>query len=248
MEKSHALYAALLDEIPPEDTLYDYAIWYQVQTATLLEKQYRMAEEFDQALQYAQDGLKGIELGKAHLNEEFAKREFFMVKNIIVSYFGKGDFAEGKKWKHKLYEAAEKDLLPEGMDAYFNFDFFTLDGKNVWGYEWYEELPKNRYSKSFTKIVYYVYSTNPDGSDKDQLYRLHVLMFHGDNPHFDYVLTKRLVKAENEVSGTLYAYTYKEDIDYAQLQLDIKEVVRGNVNPDTRTKIPQKPTETHRRR
>jgi len=54
-------------------------------------------------------------------------------------------------------------------------------------------------------------------------------MFHGDNPKFDYVLTKRLETAKNEASGTLYQYTYKEDIDFQKLQKDVKEIVSGNM-------------------
>jgi hypothetical protein len=86
-------------------------------------------------------------------------------------------------------------------------------------------------------VVYYVYSTNPDGTDKEQLYRLHVLMFHklDENTPFDYVLTKRLETATNEKSGTLYAYTYKENIDFKKLEADIREVLKGNYQPDTKS-------------
>ncbi|MVO08339.1 hypothetical protein GOQ30_04065 [Flavobacterium sp. TP390] len=135
-----------------------------------------------------------------------------------------------------MYAAKKTNLLSEGIDEYFNYDFFKWEDKNVWGYEWFHELPDNRYSSSFTKVVYYVYSTNPDGTDKDQLYRLHVLMFHGDNKNFDYILTKRLETAsEGEISGSLYSYTYKKDIDFEKLKKDIKEVLKGNLQPNITT-------------
>ena len=62
-------------------------------------------------------------------------------------------------------------------------------------------------------------------------------MFHSMDKtlKIDYVLTKRLETAKNEVSGTLYAYTYTEDIDYVKLQADIKEVLKGNYEPDTKS-------------
>lgn len=62
-------------------------------------------------------------------------------------------------------------------------------------------------------------------------------MFHSidTSNKIDYVLTKRLETAKNEVSGTLYAYTYTRDIDYTKLQADIKEVLKGNYQPDTKT-------------
>jgi len=145
-----------------------------------------------------------------------------------------GQLDNAKKYKDLLYKAWKLQQLPTGLDQYFNFSFFKWEGKNVWGYEWFEELPENRFEKSFSKIVYYIYSTNPDGTDKDQLYRLHVLMFHkmDSTVKFDYVLTKRLEKATNEPQGTLYAYTYTKDIDYKKLQADIMEVLKGNYEGD----------------
>ena len=220
--------------LPKNDTLYEYALWYKVATATHLQEIYRYQENFTESLEYAKEALNGIEKGIEIFDEEFAKRKFFMVKNIMVANFGLGNFEEGKKWKEKMYQAKEQNQLPEGIDQNFNFDFFKFEDKNIWGYEWYAELPKDRFSSSFTKVVYYVYSTNPDGSDKDQLYRLHVLMFHGNNENFDYVMDKRLETATEDVSGTLYAYTYKEDIDFEKLKNDVKEVLKGNLEPDTK--------------
>jgi hypothetical protein len=203
-------------------------------TATHLEEVNRLQEKFDKSLDFGLEALEGIENGKELFNEDFALREYWMIKNITVSNFGLGNFEEGKKWKDKMYTAKNKNLLPEGIDESFNFDFFKFEDKNVWGYEWFAELPESRYDSSFTKVVYYVYSTNLDGSDKDQLYRLHVLMFHGNNDNFDYVMDKRLETATEEISGTLYAYTYKEDIDFMKLKNDVKEVLKGNLEPDTK--------------
>jgi hypothetical protein len=221
-------------KIPDSDTLYDYTLWYLTEIVTHLESLSRSSEDFQSSLDYGLEGLELIKKGIKRFDIEFAKRKPFMIKNVVVSYFGLGNYAKGQEYKDLLYKAYKDKKLPEGLDEYFNFDFFTLDDKNIWGYEWFAELPKNRFSSSFTKVVYYVYSTNPDGSDKDQLYRLHVLMFHGDNEHFDYVMDKRLETATDEVSGTLYSYTYKEDIDYEKLHNDVIQIVKGNLQPDTR--------------
>lgn len=224
------------------DTLYNYILWYYVSSATQIEKGFRDNQQFDSSLFYGLESLKLIEKGKPLFDEKFASREHFMTKNIVVSYFGLGQLENAKKYKDKLYQAYKEKKLPKGMDEYFNFTFFKWENKNVWGYEWFEDLPEDRFSKSFSKVVYYVYSTNPDGTDKDQLYRLHVLMFHNIDPSnkIDYVLTKRLETATNEVSGTLYAYTYTKDIDFQKLQLDIKEVLKGNYEPDTKSTIKKK--------
>lgn len=233
----------IFKEIEPEcdkkDTMYNYILWYYTSSATQIEKNHRENQQFDSSLFYGLETLKIIEKAKPYFDEKFASREYFMTKNIVVSYFGLGELDKAKKYKDILYKAYKDKALPKGIDEYFNFSFFKWDDKNVWGYEWFEDLPDDRFSKSFTKIVYYVYSTNPDGTDKDQLYRLHVLMFHNTNPKnkIDYVLTKYLATAKNEPSGTLYAYTYTKDIDYKKLQADIKEVLKGNYEPDTKTTI-----------
>lgn len=221
-------------KIPDSDTLYDYTLWYLTGIVSHLESISRSSEDFQSSLNYGLEALELIKKGIKRFDSEFAKREPFMIKNVVVSCFGLGDYAKGQVYKDLLYKAYKDKKLPEGLDEYFNFDFFTIDNKNIWGYEWFAELPKDRFSSSFTKVVYYVYSTNPDGSDKDQLYRLHVLMFHGDNENFDYVLTKQLETAKDEIAGTLYDYTYKEDIDYKKLHNDVIQIINGNIEPDTK--------------
>ena len=76
-----------------------------------------------------------------------------------------------------------------------------------------------------------MYSTNSDGSDHEQLYRLHVLMFHANNEKFDYVMTLKSGDDSNAFSQSLYQYTYKENIDYQQLQKDVKAIVSGKIKP-----------------
>ena len=58
-------------------------------------------------------------------------------------------------------------------------------------------------------------------------------MFHGDNPNFDYIMDKHISTDKGEWSGSMYRYTYKEDIDYRKLHNDVVEIVKGNVQPDT---------------
>lgn len=228
---------SLLKEIEPRvdknDTLYSYILWYYTNAATQIEKTFRDNQQFDSSLYYGLEALTLVQKSKPYFDEQFAAREFFMIKNIVVSYFGLGQLDNAKKYKDILYSAYRDKSLPKGIDQYFNFTFFKWEDKNVWGYEWFEDLPEDRNAKSFSKIVYYVYSTKPDGTDDAQLYRLHVLMFHktDESIKIDYVLTKRLETAKNEVSGTLYAYTYTKDIDYIKLQADIKEVLKGNYEP-----------------
>ncbi|MFV0467437.1 MAG: hypothetical protein ACK5MK_00755, partial [Dysgonomonas sp.] len=223
--------------VPQTDTLYSYILWYQTEITTYLESINRMSENFESSRKYGLEALELIRKGKDIFDDAFAMREAFMIKNIIVSNFGLGKYDDAKQYKDLLYKAYQDKTLPEGIDEYFNFDYFKWEDKNIWGYEWYAELPKDRFSSSFTKIVYYVYSTNPDGSDNEQLYRLHVLMFHSNQASFDYVMTKYLDEAKDEISGTLYAYTYKEDINLEKLHNDVIEILKGNIQPDTKQVI-----------
>ncbi|MBC6994938.1 hypothetical protein QWY85_15730 [Neolewinella lacunae] len=155
----------------------------------------------------------------------------FSLKNQIVSNFGLKNYTAADSLRNALYDLYRNESLPDGIDEFFNYDFFKIDSLNIWGYEWFEELPSDRFSSSFTKIVYYVYSTDDEGNDKDQLYRLHVLMYHGNSDKFDYVLTKRLETATNEISGTLWCYTYKDKIDLEKLKMDVMKVINGELNP-----------------
>lgn len=234
IDSGYVKFKKLETVIPESDTLYDYTLWYLTGIVTHLESVSRTNEDFKSSLDYGLEALELIKKGVKRFDSEFAKREPFMIKNIIVSYFGLSEYEKGQEYKDLLYNAYKNKTLPDGINEYFNFDYFKLNDKNIWGYEWFAELPENRFSSSFTKVVYYVFSTNPDGSDKEQLYRLHVLMFHGDNEHFDYVMDKRLETATDEISGTLYSYTYKENIDYEKLHNDVIQIVNGNLQPDTK--------------
>lgn len=231
VDSAYFILKELKTNVPKTDTLYNYVLGNKIIVLTKMEKQSQMAENFRKSLDYGLEAWNEFQKEKEYLNNDFKNREYYILKNILVSYMGLGNFKEAKKWKAQLYKAQKQNVLPEQMQNYFNFDFFRMDDKNVWGYEWFEELPKDRFSRSFTKIVYYVYSTNSDGSDHEQLYRLHVLMFHANNEKFDYVMTLKSGDDSNSFSQSLYQYTYKENIDYQQLQKDVKAIVNGKIKP-----------------
>ena len=210
---------------PDKSQLYKDATADYYGTAYMLEMIYRHQEKFEEALK---------------LNEEMlalkkAETDYFAICNKIVCYSGLGNYAKAAKSRALLYKAYKKHKLPceRELCHYYNFDYFRIDTLNIWGYEWYDELPKNRFSTSFTKVVYYVYSTNPDGSDKDQLYRLHLIMFHGTDVPFDYIMEKHVSTKNGESRQSMYKYTYKEKIDYEKLHNDVKEIVKGGKKTDS---------------
>lgn len=232
IEEAYLELKQLEQQLSQSDSLYLNVLWYQVQITTVLEQDFRMAQDFEKSLQYGIESRELIRKGKELFGESFAEKEAFMIKNIIVSNFGLKKYSEAQKYKNLLYEAYKEKTLPQGIDVFFNFDYFKWGDKNIWGYEWYAELPEDRFSSSFTKVVYYVYSTNPDGSDNEQLYRLHLLMFHATDAKFDYVMTKYVDAAKNEPQGTLYAYTYNKDIDFEKLHNDVIRVLEGKSQSD----------------
>ena len=236
------LFKQLEKEVSKEDSLYDYVLWKFTTASFILEEKHRMAEEWELALEYGNEALSLIDKGIPRFNKDFAARKYWMIKNVIVSNFGLGNFVEVKKLRDKLYDAYNKEELPRGIDEYYNFEFFKWNNLNIWGYEWFADIPKDRLSTSFTKIIYYVYSTNPDGTDKEQLFRLHVLMFHkiDESVEFDYVLTRIVSSGDNETSSTLYDYTYKDPVDFEKLKTDIREVLRKDPEPAATIKVKKK--------
>lgn len=224
----------------PSNPEYSDAVVFHFEVANYYEMMLRREENFDKALKINQEIFDMIEQYKKSFNENFAAFKYFVYRNLTVCYTGLGKYADAQKYRNLLYKAQKKDDLPCDYELchYFNFDFFKVDTLNVWGYEWYDALPKDRFSTSFTKIVYYVYSTDADGNDKDQLYRLHVLMFHGTGMPFDYIMDKRITTEEGEISGSMYSYTYKENIDYQKLHNDVLEIVREDKKTDTQRFAP----------
>ncbi len=212
------------------DSLYPFLLENKIIALMELEKETRNKANFEQSLAYGTEAWESIQNGNVFFKSDVLKNEPFVVKNLMVSYFGSGNIEMGMQWKEKLYQFQKAGRLPREMNISFNFDFFKVDDLNVWGYEWYEEYPTSPYDKSnFTKLIYYVYTQKSDGSDHEQLYRLHLEKFNGTARNMDYVLTKKSGSGPSETSVKLYAYPYVKKIDYQKLQNDVREIVGGNI-------------------
>lgn len=189
----------------------------------------RTDEKYIQSIEYLKEFIEYLEKENENIRPFWNnEKRYFLIKTIIQNYFSLGEYAKAKEYQQILYEAYDKKQLPEGINEYYSFDMFKWKDKNVWGYEWFPKLGDPETEGSFSKIIYYIFNTDENGQDKDQLFRLHVLKVHKiDSKQPDYVLTKRLEKAE-EQSGTLWSYTYNEPIDYEKLKSDIENVLKGN--------------------
>jgi hypothetical protein len=216
-----------------DTSLYPHVIFDYTVAVSMLEADARMNENWKFSISYALEALGVIKKGKEYFEGEYAEREYWMYKNIIVAYFGLGYPEKAREYQDKLYLAYKMHKLPAGLDEYYNFEFFKWNGLHVWAYEWYPELADMKENDGYSKIVYYVYNTNPDGTDKDQLYRIHVQKLTKADATIkpDYVLNKQLETATGETSGFLYAYTYRSPINYNKLRADIRQVLKGIYEP-----------------
>jgi len=158
---SYPILKELLPKANKKESLYSNVLWHLITATTELEESNRLNEKWDNSIKYGLDALIYIKKGKSFfVKDKLKNMEFWMYKNLVVSYFGSGQLKEAKKYMRILYDSYKKNELPKycQINNYFNFSFFKWNGHNIWGYEWYPEMPENRFSSSFTKIVYYVYS------------------------------------------------------------------------------------------
>lgn len=225
---------------PSKDTAYQQATIAYAITMVDMSIITKLQGKYEEALKIADDLQHLITANKKYFSKMFPKLQYYATECKLSCHFSSGNYKAAEKERKALYSAYNKKQLPDfyQLNNYFNFDCIKIDSLNVWGYEWYDNPPKDRFSTSFTKIVYYVYSTNPDGSDKDLLYRLHVLMFHSYESRFFYIMDKRISTDEGEWSGSMYAYTYQKDIDYEKLHNDVIEIVKNNKETNSSRFIP----------
>lgn len=229
-DSAYQLIKQLERHVLKSDSLYPFVVESKIIALIELEKEARRTENFQKSLEYGLEAWESIQKGRTILQAEVVRNEYVLTKNLVVSYFGSGNFEQGMEWKELLYQFHKAGLLPRELNTYFNFDFFTVDDLNVWGYEWFEEYPRSPYDKSnFTKVIYYIYTQKADGSDHEQLYRLHLEKFNGTARNMDYVLTKKSGSGPDETSVKLYAYPYVKKIDYQKLQNDVREIAGGNI-------------------
>lgn len=182
--------------------------------------------------------IKVLEDDKDFISEGLQEKKYLAYKDLVVAYFGLGQRDKAKPYQQKLYDAYKKKQLPEGIDQYYNFEKFVLNNQNVWGYEWFAQLGDKEAEGSFSKQVYYIYSRDSVGGDKDQLFTLETVKVHKfkkDEP--DFVLTKRVYDKKQEQSETIWTYTFDNPIDYEKLHKAIVEFLKGGVKTDTKSII-----------
>ena len=231
-------FSELEDTLDKQDTLYVYSLWYYGNCLAIKEEINRNIENWNESLKYGLEFLKVIDKATGYFDDEYYNQKYWMYKNITLAYFGLSKHEEAKPYQEKLYRAYHEKQLPEGIDGYYNFEKFRFDSLNVWAYEWYPELGDKETEGSFSKHVYYIYSTDMNGNDTDQLFTLQTVKVHkSDNNMPDYVLTRREYVEGGENSNTIWSYTFNSSVNYQKLHEAVVEYLKGNVKVDTESKV-----------
>lgn len=180
--------------------------------------------------------LKLLEEDASVLDPSWLKKKHWVHKDLVVAHFGLGQWDLAKRYQDLLYDAYHKNQLPEGIDRQYNFEKFVHNGMNVWGYESYGPLEASGQGTSFSKHVYYVFSRDAEGNDKDSLFTLETVKVHKlteDLP--DFVLTKRVYQKDQVETETYWAFTFNDPIDYEELHRRIVEFLNGGFTPDSKS-------------
>jgi len=190
------------------------------------------AGEWDNTIRFAKELLNDLTMYRTAMGGELGGKRYYAYRDLVVAYFGLGKKDSASKYQSILYEAYSNKLLPEGIDQYYNFEKITWKGLNIWGYEWYPNLGDKEAEGSFSKQVYYIYSTNANGTDKKQLFRLHTIKVNKPapgSPSADYVLTYiKSNRDHSEDSKTLWEYPFTNPIHYDELHKAVLDYLEKN--------------------
>lgn len=231
-DNSYKQFNTLKNEILPTDTLFKDLAFGLTASTYFRQLKAKNANDWDNTVLLANEFLKDLDVYNNFINEGLLEKRYFAYKDLIVAYLGLNKRDSASVYQKKLYEAYSKKMLPDGINKSYNFQKLNWNSLNVWGYEWYANLGEKETEGSFSKQVYYVYSADSLGQDKNLLFRLHSLKIHKltpDDPKADYVLTYyKPNKDGSEGSKTLWKYTFSNPIDNIELEKAILDFLEKN--------------------
>lgn len=220
----------LRKQVTRTDSLFPPVAFGYTASLYFRELDVKNAEDWNKTEELAYQFLAAVEEYKGLISDELSEKRYFAWKDIVVANFGLQRREKAREYQLKLYDAYKNKQLPQGINEYYNFHKFTWQGLNVWAYEWFPDLGDKETEGSFSKHVYYFYSTDIYGNDKDQLFRLHTIKVHkrpGDNMP-DFVLTFRQQNKDGETSRSLWDYTFKHPVDYGKLDKAVLDFLEKN--------------------
>ena len=231
-------YREIKDHLKPSDKDYAYIV-DKIARSLFFLQQLNKGDNV-KSIEYSHQFIDLANKEGSYITPEVLDKKYFMYKNLIVGYFGLGQMAKAKPFQDTLYKAYKNKQLPDGIDHFYCFEMFVYNNQNVWGYEAFPQLGDKDAQGSFSKHIYYIYSRDNDGNDKDELFTLETVKVHklnGSEP--DFVLTRRTRKNGQEISETIWTYTFNNPVDYKELHNVIVEFLKGGVKPDTKSVIQQ---------
>ncbi|KAI9437777.1 hypothetical protein F5148DRAFT_1154366 [Russula earlei] len=231
-DSAYKYFTSLKNEIVTSDSFAREIVFGLTASTFFKEVMAKDAGQWDNTIRLATELLNDLTAYHSVMGGELGGKRYYAYKDLVVAYFGLGKKDSAAKYQAILYDAYKNKLLPDGLDQYYNFEKITWKGLNVWGYEWYPNLGDKETEGSFSKQVYYIYSTNANGSDKSQLFRLHTIKIHklapGD-PKADYVLTYiKSNKDHSESSKTLWDYVFTNPVNYDELHKAVLDFLEKN--------------------
>jgi len=203
-----------------------------------LHKMVLVETNWDSVIKLSNEYLNVVKVDSIFANPELQSKKYWIYKDLLVAHHGLGNHKDAEEYRKILYSSKNQGLLPDGLNEYFNFEKFVFNDLNVWAYEWFTELGDKETEGSFSKHVYYIYSKDSKGKDKEQLFTLETVKVHKlQAEQADFVLTKRIYKKDSEKSETMWTYQFKNPVDFTELHNAILEYLKGNTEPDAKMKI-----------
>jgi len=229
------LYEQIKGQLKPNDKDYNYILDKVAKSIFYLESEVSNKNDWQKSILLSQKFIDLITKEGISLSKELVQKKYWMYKNIVVGNYGLGQKDIAKTYQDILYQAYKKMQLPDGLNKYYCFEKFVYNNQNIWGYEWFAQLGDKETQGSFSKQVYYIYSRDNSGNDKDELYTLQTVKIHKlNNTEPDFVLTKRTNNGKQEISESIWTATFTDPIDYKKLHDAIVEYLKGNLQPNTK--------------
>lgn len=234
VDKGYVIIDSLLKKVDKKDTLYNYVLYMAGAMTAKLSMECTFSQRWKEGISYSNTFLTLYNDNKEFFDTQLEGRLYWVYKNLLVASRALKLNSAFDKYRKVLYAAYKKGgLLPDPLDQYFNFEFFKWEGCNVWGYEWYPEIGDPETKGSYSKHVYYIYSTKPNGDDDKQLFTLQTVKIHkiDNSVKGDYVLTFRRYSENGDYSKTHWKAVFKAPVDYDKLHDAVVDYLDTIIKP-----------------
>lgn len=232
--EAYTAFKTLKSQLIEKDALYTDVVKYLTASTTELEQSARLKGDYQTSLKYSLEAVDLLKGNTSNFDGNASNKELLMNQNIIVAYTGLEKYADANSYKQVLYNRNRENTLPMALSGYFNSEYFKVGDKNVWVYEWYDDAFSERVSNNFSKVVYFVYSTDADGQNKESLYRLHLLP---NKDKGNYSLEKQFDRNTKQFGSKFNQVTFAKELDYKALKKEVITIIAQGLTPSNEREI-----------